>query len=256
MNVLKNLSCIVLVWSVFLFSVPAKINAQYLPDSICKTSKKHTNILDHEGRGISLTEMPIFTNRHLSKIGALGTYKIGERCQMGMTLSEQTFPQTGYRSIDFPVNIINLLGVKDISERRSKYIGFLSPTKNGSKILITHRMNIMENKRSQYKKIVICNLLALSTVNALWASTSTYNGPYIALIMYSTVTYLCWKKHDFKAGLISGIVGLCIHTFELISLDMGEFTRPDKCFFFLNIVLPIPLIYYSFKVYQKDNEKD
>jgi len=107
------------------------------------------------------------------------------------------------------------------------------------------------NKRSNNEKIVIGNLLALTTANAIWAATSAYHGPYIGLIMYALVTYLCWQKEDFRAGVISGTVGLGVHLYELIFMGVGAFTGVEPGYLCINLALPIPLIYFSHKAHQE-----
>ena len=97
------------------------------------------------------------------------------------------------------------------------------------------------------KKIVIGILLVLALTNALWLITSAYPGPFIALIFYTLTLYLCWRKNDFRAGCIIGIIGLAIHLFELIVQGVKEFGGVDLVFFSINLIFPIPLIYFSAK---------
>jgi len=83
--------------------------------------------------------------------------------------------------------------------------------------------------------------------NAAWVATSEYLGPVIALILYAIVTFLCWRLKHFQAGIIAGILGLGIHTYELISSRVSELQKLNPWFFLINLILPIPLIYFSYK---------
>jgi len=75
---------------------------------------------------------------------------------------------------------------------------------------------------SSVAKMTIGILVVLVGVNAVWAVTMELSGPVIALLFYAFVTFLCWRRSHFQAGIISGILGLGIHVYELIFQNLGR----------------------------------
>jgi hypothetical protein len=112
----------------------------------------------------------------------------------------------------------------------------------------------MSNKvypQSLSKRITIGILVLLGITNAVWVATSERKGPLIALVFYTFITLLCWRRSHFRAGIIGGIFGFGIHVYELISLGIGELDGVEPGFFFANLLLPILLTYFSYKAYQE-----
>ncbi len=112
-------------------------------------------------------------------------------------------------------------------------------------------MDYKENKNLLHKNITIGILIGLVITNTFWAATSKYSGPFIALIFYLIITYFCWRKSHFQAGIIGGIIGLVIHIYEFIFQGTMALGKLESGFFFMNLIFPIPLIYFSFIAYQK-----
>ena len=54
--------------------------------------------------------------------------------------------------------------------------------------------------RSNNEKIVIGNLMVLTSANAIWVTTSASQGPYVGLLMYALVTYSLLGKRGFQRG--------------------------------------------------------
>jgi len=106
---------------------------------------------------------------------------------------------------------------------------------------------------SSVAKMTIGILVVLVGVNAVWAVTMELSGPVIALLFYAFVTFLCWRRSHFQAGIISGILGLGIHVYELIFQDLGRLDGFDLGLFYANIVLPIPLTYFSYQAHREVN---
>lgn len=104
----------------------------------------------------------------------------------------------------------------------------------------------MNKTVSSAGKAAISILIVLVCVNAVWAASSPHSGPLIGLLFYSCIIILCWKKGHFQAGVIAGIFGLAIHSYELISQGIGELGI-GAGFFLVNLFLPIPLIYFSYR---------
>jgi hypothetical protein len=101
----------------------------------------------------------------------------------------------------------------------------------------------------RYKKIVISILFLLIITNIIWFTISKFQGPFIGLIFYGIIIFLYWKKGHYKAGVIGGFIGLGIHIYELLFKNLLGLSIFESSLFFINLILPIPLIYFSFKSY-------
>lgn len=53
---------------------------------------------------------------------------------------------------------------------------------------------------------------------------------------------------DYRAVITAGVVGFGFHLFELIFLGISDFQGLELLFFYLNLVLPIPLAYFGYRV--------
>ena len=93
-------------------------------------------------------------------------------------------------------------------------------------------------------------LIILIGVNATWFVISRQSGPFVALIFYSIIFFLCWRMLDFRAVFIAGLIGFGIHLLELVFLGISVFQVLDFLLFCLNLVLPIPLAYFSYQAYR------
>lgn len=101
------------------------------------------------------------------------------------------------------------------------------------------------------QRMTIGVLIVLVIVNAILLMKVEYSGPSIALICYAFVTFLCWRQNDFRAGIAVGIFGFVIHLYELIFQGTKELGTFDLILFFINLLFPIPLIYFSFKAFKE-----
>jgi hypothetical protein len=113
------------------------------------------------------------------------------------------------------------------------------------------KISIKHNKFLPNKKVALLIILTLVIINAVWVTMCKSLGPAIALILYAFITFLFLRKNDFIAGIIIGIVGFIIHLQELIFQGIKELRGFEIAFFFINLVLPIPLIYFSYKAYKE-----
>ena len=95
-------------------------------------------------------------------------------------------------------------------------------------------------------------LIVLVVINALWVVSTRQSGPLIALLFYSVIIFLFWRKRDFRSGAISGVVGFGIHVYELFFPGISGLEGIYLVFFYLNIILPLPLIYFSLMAYRED----
>jgi hypothetical protein len=90
-------------------------------------------------------------------------------------------------------------------------------------------------------------LITLVGVNFAWYVISKQSGSLVGLIFYSVIFFLCWRKSDFRAGITAGVIGFGVHLYELVFLGISAFQLLDTIIFYLNLVLPIPLAYISYR---------
>ncbi len=110
---------------------------------------------------------------------------------------------------------------------------------------------------SASKKIVVSLALALTTLNGLWLIVSVRSGPLYALAFYALAAFLCGRKNDFRAGFIIGLAGLLIHVCELFFHSLEGLTLPEGGLFLANLILPVPLMYFSLKAHrQRKNQAE
>jgi len=105
-------------------------------------------------------------------------------------------------------------------------------------------------KKTTIATIVMILLISLSVVNACWLIVNWHGGPLIALAFYLIVSILCLRKQHFQAGIISGIIGFGIHLIDLIGLGTSQLTGITKFFFYMNLILPIPLSVTSYLAFR------
>jgi len=98
-----------------------------------------------------------------------------------------------------------------------------------------------------YKNLIVGLLFVLIIINIIWVFLSTHKGPFFAIIFYSFILYLCGRRNDFFSVVIIGIFGFGIHVLEFVLQGIGNLQTYELWFFFLNLILPIPLIYFGFK---------
>ena len=103
---------------------------------------------------------------------------------------------------------------------------------------------------SNSERMALLVVLTLVATNALWVLCARYSGPLFALFFYSVITYLCWQQRHFRAGVIGGVGGFGIHAYELISRGMGELHGIESALFFINLVAPLALLYFSYRACQ------
>jgi hypothetical protein len=93
-------------------------------------------------------------------------------------------------------------------------------------------------------------LIILVGVNFAWYVITKQSGSLVALIFYSVIFFLFWRLLDFRAGITAGVIGFGVHLYELVSLGISAFQLLDTILFYLNLVLPIPLAYFSYRAYR------
>jgi len=109
-------------------------------------------------------------------------------------------------------------------------------------------------RRYPYKSdhaLILGILIILIGLNAAWYIFSKQSGSLVALIFYSIIFFLCWRMLDFRAVIIAGLIGFGVHLYELVFLGLTAFQLLDTLLFYLNLVLPIPLAYFSYRAYRE-----
>ena len=102
------------------------------------------------------------------------------------------------------------------------------------------------------RSISITILLVLVIANAVYVTITDYSGPIIALVLYGVVAFVFWRLKHFQAGIIAGILGFGFHLYELIAFGLADMRPLNLSLILTNLLLPIPLVYFSYKAYRQD----
>ena len=101
------------------------------------------------------------------------------------------------------------------------------------------------------RSISITILLVLVITNAIYVTITDYSGPIIALVLYGVVAFVFWRFKHFQSGIIAGILGFGFHLYELIASGLSDMIPINLSLFLINLLLPIPLVYFSYKAYRQ-----
>ncbi len=112
-------------------------------------------------------------------------------------------------------------------------------------------MNLKNPKYSYNYKIVFGILTALVLTNAAWVIIYKSYAPLIAFVFYLIVIFIMWRKNDLLSGIIVGIIAIIIHLYELIFHGITDLKFLETVFFFINLILPLPLVILCYKFYKK-----
>ena len=105
--------------------------------------------------------------------------------------------------------------------------------------------------KSSLQLITIFILISLIVINTLWVLLSDFSGPIIGILFYIIITFLLWKKEDYTAAIFAGILGFCIHLYELIFFGFVKSEDVFSIFLYLNLLLPLLLLYFGYKAKKK-----
>lgn len=108
--------------------------------------------------------------------------------------------------------------------------------------------------RTTSATLVAVLLISLAATNAVWLLVNWQRGPLIALAFYLVVTYLCLRKGDFQAGVIAGTLGFGVHLLELFGPGSNQLTGIEQFFFYINLILPVPLAITSYLALRKGSD--
>jgi hypothetical protein len=109
-------------------------------------------------------------------------------------------------------------------------------------------MRRYSNKLDQ--SLILGLLIVLIGGNVVWYVFSKHSGSLVALVLYSVIFFLCWRMLDFRAVIIAGLIGFGVHLYELVFLDISAFQFIETILFYLNLILPIPIVYFGYRAYQ------
>jgi hypothetical protein len=100
------------------------------------------------------------------------------------------------------------------------------------------------------RNFTLAILLILVIMNVVWFAISLRSGASMAMILYAFIFFLCWRMADYRAGVIAGLLGFGIHLYELLLVTPLDFLLLDWICFYLNLLLPIALLIFSFQAYR------
>ena len=99
--------------------------------------------------------------------------------------------------------------------------------------------------RSINEKIVLSILILLALSNLIFFLVSSYSGPIVGLAITTGAGIHWWIKRNSNFIITIAIIWILLHIYELITLGTSSY----PVLFYLNLLLPIPLIYFGLKTY-------
>ena len=87
-------------------------------------------------------------------------------------------------------------------------------------------------------------------MNAVWFAISLQSGASMAMILYAFILFFCWRMANYRAGVIAGLLGFGVHLYELLFDPPVDFLLLDWICFYLNLFLPLALVYFSYRAYR------
>lgn len=89
------------------------------------------------------------------------------------------------------------------------------------------------------KTVVVTALCGLALVDVLWAVESGRVSPLVASAAFAIVAVLVGTRDEFRAGLIVGVAGVVVHTFELIFHGLLGVAAIEAVLFTANLCLSL-----------------
>jgi hypothetical protein len=109
---------------------------------------------------------------------------------------------------------------------------------------------MQKDKASLIRYVVLGVLGTLVLINIVWFFISKHPGSFWGFFTYLFILFLCIRQNDFRAGVVVGILGFGLHIYELAVTDIESLPLFDSLFFCSNLILPILLIYSSYRAYK------
>jgi hypothetical protein len=110
----------------------------------------------------------------------------------------------------------------------------------------------MEKSSSNFssRTLTLTLLITLAVMNGVWSFLSSWGGASIATVLYAIVA-LRWYLADYISGAIAGVLGFGIHLYVLLFHPLADLRVFESVFFYLNILLPIPIACFGFLLYRE-----
>jgi hypothetical protein len=87
--------------------------------------------------------------------------------------------------------------------------------------------------------VLVTALTGLAAVDVLWAIESGRVSPLFAAAAFAVVALLVGTRNEFRAGLIVGVAGVLVHTFELIFHGLLGVAAVEAVLFTVNLCLSL-----------------
>ncbi len=94
--------------------------------------------------------------------------------------------------------------------------------------------------------IILIILIVLASSNLLFFIVSPYSGPIVGFVMAIAFAIHWWVKRNSTVIIAVAIMWIFLHIYELLTFGTTSFS----VFIYLNLLLPIPLLYFSLKRHQ------
>jgi hypothetical protein len=94
--------------------------------------------------------------------------------------------------------------------------------------------------------IILIILIVLASSNLLFFIVSPFSGPIVGFVMAIAFAIHWWIKRNSTVIIAVAIIWLIVHIYELLTFGTASFS----VFIYLNLLLPIPLLFLSLKRYQ------
>jgi hypothetical protein len=113
------------------------------------------------------------------------------------------------------------------------------------------RLGAIKRTRNEFgmknlnEKIILTLLVLLALTNLIFFIVSPYSGPIVGFVfaVFASVHWL--RKRNAGFAIAIAIIWLAIHIYELMALGASSY----PILFYLNLLLPIPLLYCGLKTY-------
>jgi hypothetical protein len=114
----------------------------------------------------------------------------------------------------------------------------------------------MEKSSSKFssRTLTLTLLITLALMNAVWSFLSSWGGATLASTLYAIVA-LRWYLKDYISAAIAGVLGFGIHLYLLLVHPLEDLRVYESVFFYLNILLPIPIASLGFLAYRDTKKK-
>lgn len=94
------------------------------------------------------------------------------------------------------------------------------------------------------EKIILSILAALALGNLIFLIKSSSSGPIVGFAVATGAALHWWIRRNPQFIMVIALVWMGLHLYELVKLGFGSY----PVLFSLNLLLPIPLFYCSFRI--------